>query len=78
MSGKRDNIKVTAIVSVRMSIELTQPWSQGVGMDEIHRQAKDSAQRALGVILGTKDAKGVNARITHDIGTVRIITEDVE
>lgn len=26
MSGKRDNLKVTSIVSVRMSIELTQPW----------------------------------------------------
>ncbi len=74
----RDKVKVTAVVTVTLQLELTQPWSQGVGMDEIHRQAKDSAQRALGVILGTKDAKGVNARITHDIGKVSIITEDVE
>lgn len=77
MSTKREQVKVTAVVTVTLEIELTQPWSGSVGMDVIHKQAKDSARGALGVILGTKDAKGVNARITHDIGKVRIITEDV-
>ena len=74
----RERVKVTAIVTVTLQLELTQPWSPNVGMDVIHKQAKDSARGALDSILGTREAKGVNAYIRSDLGKVRIITEDVE
>ena len=74
----RDKVKVTAVVTVTLQLELTQPWSPSVGMDVVHKQAKDNARSELSVILATREAKGVNARITHDIGKVSIITEDVE
>lgn len=73
----RERVKVTAIVTVTLQVELTQPWSQGVGMDEVHKQAKDNAREALSVIMSSKEAKGVNAICRCDVGKVRIITEDV-
>nr|AGC71942.1 hypothetical protein [uncultured bacterium A1Q1_fos_25] len=35
----RDKVKVTAIVTVTLQLELTHPWSPNVGMDQVHKQA---------------------------------------
>lgn len=72
----RERVKVTAIVTVTLQVELTQPWSESVAISQIHKQAKDSARSALDAILGTREAKGVNAFIQSNLGKVRIITED--
>lgn len=74
----RERVKVTAVVTVTLQLELTQPWSPSVSMDVVHKQAKDNARGALDAILGTREAKGVNAFFRSDLGKVRIITEDVE
>ena len=76
MSGKRDNLKVTAIVSVRMSIELTQPWDAKATMEDVFRQAEYAAKEKLRIIFSNENLKGIDALFVYGIEGVKTVTTE--
>ena len=72
-----ERVKVTAVVTVTLQLQLTQAWDEGVGMGDVHRQAKDTARRALDEFLSGFTMGGVSAHVLSEVGKVRVITEDV-
>lgn len=76
MSGKRDNLKVTAIVSVRMSIELTQPWDAKATMEDVFRQAEYAAKEKLHIIFSNENLRGIDALFVYGIEGVKTVTTE--
>ena len=76
VSGKRDNLKVTAIVSVRMSIELTQPWDAKATMEDVFRQAEYAAKEKLHIIFSNENLRGIDALFVYGIEGVKTVTTE--
>lgn len=65
--------KATALVTLTVSVELTQPWDGTFTLEQVQKQAREDALRVLGCLGADLAKRGVRV---GDVRSVRIVLNE--
>lgn len=63
----------TALVTMTVSIELSQPWGADCTLAQIQKQARDGAETALGGLARDLNARGIRI---GEVRSIRIVLNE--